>query len=372
MRGWTEERFRRALAEQDAGDDVLWLAPRSAKAPSRRHALDRLDRLGTRVGRAALLVACGCAASGLLPGSAFAPVSHAHAALAASGLDAVDIVRADEKPPGPAVMLMPVSTDAITVHAVPALLADREASPAEASLDETIEPDGDAAESWLRFGSRSLPRRLVETILDAARTVEVDPTYLMALADKESSFRTDVKASTSSAQGLFQFIDRTWLEVVRAFGAKHGLAAEAAAITMIDERPVVADGAERTRILALRSDPAVAALMAAEMLRRDAAQIGFQVGRALTPTELYLAHFLGLEDAARFITLRNAGKVQSATAHFPAAARANAAIFFERLRRGRRGLSVPEVYARLDRMIDSRVALFRDVRDTASLASPGV
>jgi hypothetical protein len=222
-------------------------------------------------------------------------------------------------------------------------------------------------EEYLRFGSRELPRRLVETIVRASLAADVDPIYLMALADKESSFRTEVKASTSSAEGLFQFIERTWLDTVKTFGAKHGLAAEAALIQSVDDKLTVADEAERTRILDLRRDPYVSAVMAAEMLRRDADLIGLKIGRELNATEMYLAHFLGLDGATRFISMRAAKKAQSATAAFPAAARANASIFFERGKKGRRkGLSVPEVYAKIDRMIDSRIELFRPVKVIAA------
>ena len=213
-----------------------------------------------------------------------------------------------------------------------------------------------------------MPRRLVETIVRAALATDVDPIYLMALADKESSFRPDVKASTSSAEGLFQFLDRTWLDTVRQFGRKHGLEAEAAAIVTVDDKPTILDEAERSRILELRRNPYVAALMAAETLRRDAALIGFRIGRELQPTEMYLAHFLGLEGAARFIALRGAKRVQSATAAFPAAAKANSGIFFEKGKRGRRGLSVPEVYAKIDRMIDTRIEQFRPVQVFTMLA----
>src|SRR3546814_11486848 len=47
--------------------------------------------------------------------------------------------------------------------------------------------------------------------------------YLMAKAAVESGYRTDVKAPTSSATGLYQFIERTWPGMVEAHGAKYGL-----------------------------------------------------------------------------------------------------------------------------------------------------
>ncbi|HEX2726386.1 MAG TPA: transglycosylase SLT domain-containing protein, partial [Beijerinckiaceae bacterium] len=101
----------------------------------------------------------------------------------------------------------------------------------------------------IEFGAVKIPRRIVETILRASEVTGVDPVYMMALADKESSFAPDVKAATSSAEGLFQFIVRTWLDVVREFGAKHGLHEEAAAVELVDGEPKILDEAMRERVL---------------------------------------------------------------------------------------------------------------------------
>jgi soluble lytic murein transglycosylase-like protein len=86
-------------------------------------------------------------------------------------------------------------------------------------------------------------------VVRAAQVTGVDPAYLMALADKESSLLPDNKARTSSAEGLFQFIESTWLEVLRRYGPKHGYVAEAEAIQVVQGRPVVSDGNERGRLL---------------------------------------------------------------------------------------------------------------------------
>jgi hypothetical protein len=339
MRTWTGASFD-AVAEfdHDLSEHVVWLTSASehqqaleGSTPASRNVL---VRCAARLGRMTAVVGAGCLATGLISGSALAPVGPAMASIERVSVETHPV----------AVDLPAAPTIAGTSEDEKALAADRQ-----------------EVEEFLHFGSRSL----VETILRAAKATGVDPIYLMALADKESSFRTGVKASTSSAQGLFQFIDRTWLETVRSFGAKHGLDQEAAGITVVEDRPVVADDSLREKILGLRSEPYVAAVMAAELLKRDAGLIGFKIGRDLTPTEMYLAHFLGLEDAARFIEMRGAKKPRSATKAFPAAARANAAIFFEKKRRGQRGLSVREVYARIDHMIDSRIARYQGVAQYA-------
>lgn len=229
--------------------------------------------------------------------------------------------------------------------------AGRDLKPATArDPDEIVRFDGIAIRRWL-----------VDTILRAAETTGVDPVYMMALADKESSFMLEAKAATSSAEGLFQFLAKTWLQTVREFGPGHGLAAEAAAIDLVEGRPVVTDPEARQRILGLRRDPYLSALMAGELLKRNRAAIEGRVGRDITGTEDYLAHFFGAASARRFLELVGAKPAQNATRAFRAAARANRRLFYEREGRRERGLSVAEVYDRIDRMIDARLDRYRTV-----------
>src|SRR5919199_1703525 len=123
-----------------------------------------------------------------------------------------------------------------------------------------LEADPNSNET-LVFEQMRVPRWLAETVVRAAQVTNVDPAYMMALADKESSLLPDSKARTSSAEGLFQFIESTWLEVLRRFGPKHGYAAEAEAIRLVQGRPVVSDAKQREAILGLRRDPYLSALM---------------------------------------------------------------------------------------------------------------
>jgi hypothetical protein len=215
----------------------------------------------------------------------------------------------------------------------------------------------------LRFDAMTVPRELVETIVRASIVTGVSPVYLMALADKESSFDTDVGADTSTAVGLFQFIEKTWLQSVKAFGPRFGLADEAKAIDIVDGEPVVADAERRRKILDLRRDPYISAIMAAEMAKRDRKVLAEQAGRDLTFSESYLAHFLGLLKAGRFMELLNDKPKYSARREFPAAARANRAIFFKRHGRRRKDMSVAEVFGKIDGMIHKRVTRYSNLID---------
>src|SRR5215203_5947589 len=79
----------------------------------------------------------------------------------------------------------------------------------------------------LSFDKVTVPRWIAETVIRAAEVTGVDPAFVMALADKESSFDPRSRAATSSAEGLFQFVEGTWLEVLSAHAAKHGFGAAA-------------------------------------------------------------------------------------------------------------------------------------------------
>lgn len=188
----------------------------------------------------------------------------------------------------------------------------------------------------------------VSPVTGALRTASAETgvsfDYLLATARRESALMPQAQAKTSSARGLFQFVEQTWLRMVQAKGADVGLAAEAQAIRGRAGRLDVADGAERQRILSLRNDPKLAASLAAELTRENSDGLSKVLGRAPTHGELYIAHFLGLGGATRLIQGAQTSPEASAAVTFPAAAKANRSIFY-----GKDGSprSLGAVYARL-------------------------
>ena len=68
-------------------------------------------------------------------------------------------------------------------------------------------------------------RNVVESAIQrASNATGVDFTFLMGTAKRESGFNPGAKARTSSASGLFQFVDQTWLSTLKKHGAKYGYA----------------------------------------------------------------------------------------------------------------------------------------------------
>jgi hypothetical protein len=246
---------------------------------------------------------------------------------------------------------------------------------ASRSVQSNLRAQGDETEhvrlglpNILQFGPMRVRRDLVETIIRAARQTDTDPALLMSIADKESSFAPTVKASTSSATGLFQFIDATWFRVVRDFGAKHGMAEEASLIEEAELRGSMSS-ASRQAILNLRNDPYLSALMAAEMLKADRARIAARIGRDLSEGETYLAHFLGPSDAEKFMSKVVAEPRYAAPKLLPKPARANRSLFYKKSRRKPQSLTVADVHRKFETMMGLRWERYRDVEKVAGLTA---
>jgi len=187
-------------------------------------------------------------------------------------------------------------------------------------------------------------------IRDAARATGASFDYLLATARAESGLNPNAGAKTSSARGLFQFVDRTWLATLKQSGPGLGYGRYADAITQdAHGRYQIADPTMRAQIFALRDDPAANAAMAGAFTRDNAHRLSQSLGRPPTDGELYMAHFLGAHGASRLIGLAGNSPGTTAASAFPKAAAANRALFYDRLGNAR---TADQVYAELSNRFD--------------------
>jgi hypothetical protein len=186
--------------------------------------------------------------------------------------------------------------------------------------------------------------KITGAIQQAARATRTNFGYLLATAKVESNFDPSAKATTSSARGLFQFIEQTWLSTMKDAGPGLGYGRYADAIVKTASGQLtVKDPALRNEILNLRHDPTANALMAGAFTEKNAAVLASRLGRPASEGELYIAHFLGASGAAKLIAA-TAKPQGSAADLFPNAASANPSIFYDKQGRAR---SASEVYATL-------------------------
>jgi hypothetical protein len=192
--------------------------------------------------------------------------------------------------------------------------------------------------------SRASGRESVQDALQvASRTTGVSFEYLLKTARRESDLDPTLRSKTSTATGLFQFLDGTWLETLKADGARYGFGQYAAAITRTPSGNLdIADPALKREVMALREDPVANAVMGGAFTNRNAADLRTVLGRQPTDGELYIAHFFGSGGARKFLDLVGTSPEARADEVFPEAAGANRPIFYDKSGRSR---SAAEVYA---------------------------
>ncbi len=179
---------------------------------------------------------------------------------------------------------------------------------------------------------KAAPQPIIEAIHSASKKSGVNFSYLVDQAKVESSFNPDAKAKTSSATGLYQFIDSTWMDMINKYGDDYGLHT---------------NGKSKSEILAMRKDPEAASFMAAAFASENEASLNRNWGGEVGSTELYLAHFMGAGGASAFLNARDENPMTPAADLFPRAARANRNVFYDP--QSGQARSLDEVYRFFDK-----------------------
>jgi hypothetical protein len=205
-------------------------------------------------------------------------------------------------------------------------------------LFTTQEPQGE-------IKSAARPTPVVDAIRYGAERSGTGFDYLVKTAQRESALDPNAKAKTSSASGLYQFIDQTWLGLIKTEGDKHGLGAFAGAVSERGGTYAVDDPKLRREILALRHDPKVSSVMAGVLTQKNRETLVAALGREPNASDLYVAHVLGAGGAQSLIRTSKSAPTQSAAADFPEAAAANKSVFFDRSGRARGAAEVYQILA---------------------------
>lgn len=206
--------------------------------------------------------------------------------------------------------------------------------------------------TWSRVGltdaSHTDATDVRDAISRAAQRTGVDFGYLFSQAKSESGLNPKAQAQNSSAGGLFQFIDQSWLGAVKTYGPKHGMGWAADAIQRRPDGSWSVDPSMKQAVFALRSQPEASALMAGEFASDNAQGLQAALGRTPNGTDLYFAHFLGKEGATKFLKAADAAPGASAASLFPREARSNRTIFYDAAGSAR---SLSAVYALMGRKL---------------------
>ncbi|MGY4287772.1 hypothetical protein ACVWXO_006992 [Bradyrhizobium sp. LM2.7] len=204
------------------------------------------------------------------------------------------------------------------------------------------------------------PARVAGAIKRASNISGVSFEYMLTTAKMESDFNPTAGATTSSAHGLYQFIDQTWLGTVKEAGAQLGFGSYSDAITKTSSGTYTVDDPMMKRsIMKLRDDPEATSSMAAALTQSNSFKLTGMLGRRPSDSELYMAHFMGVGGAAKLIANAEDNPQAVGARLFPNAAAANRSIFYARDGRAR---SVSEVYS----VLDARYASSANAKSTRS------
>lgn len=221
------------------------------------------------------------------------------------------------------------------------------------------------------FGDFKISHAMVKDIVRAAHDSGFPVSYLFGVAEKESGFDPDAKAPKGSALGLMQFIEQTWFRVVKDHGARFGLEKESSEIELATNKHgkavyTIRDREERQRVLDLRRDPYLSAVLAATDLKSAKAQIEANLGRRFSDANLYLPHFLGADQAE--VAMAALGSKPAAAAHkvFQREASFNPGMFYEKSRGSRRPVSMATFVKRSQDVILKRAEKYADVETLAA------
>src|SRR6202158_5236876 len=141
----------------------------------------------------------------------------------------------------------------------------------------------DASNATAAAGIDPSRARIAGSIRQAASTTGTSFEYLLATAKMESNFNPKASATTSSARGLYQFIEQTWLGTVKEAGSQLGYGKYADAITKSPSgNYAISAPAARNAIMKLRDDPDAASSMAAVLTQSNSFKLTGDIGRRPT------------------------------------------------------------------------------------------
>ena len=198
--------------------------------------------------------------------------------------------------------------------------------------------------------------RLAKAIYKASLKTGVDFELMVLKAKLESDLGRATFAKTSTARGVFQYIEPTWLTLIKRYGDKLGYAHYADAIArpkfpgvphLKTDNPFL-----KAEILALRHDPEMSAMIKAYQVMEETNVIrGYKNGHQVTAADHYIVHMLGLPLAREFYAMKNVGsRLALAKIRNPAmreAAKLNRVFFYN----GKRPLTAAEVYAKFNQRV---------------------
>lgn len=170
----------------------------------------------------------------------------------------------------------------------------------------TIRPSADAIKHFDNISISSESRNDIRNMVgQVAQSQGISPPLIQTVAALESGFKPNAQAPTSSAGGLFQFINATWRQMLDKYGPQFNFSPNTS-----------------------KFDPKASALMGTLYLKQNLNYIK-NIKPNPNPTDAYLTHFLGPGGAATVLKTVKEYPNAILAQMMPAQARANRSLFYQ-------------------------------------------
>ncbi|GJL85108.1 MAG: hypothetical protein DHS20C02_08830 [Micavibrio sp.] len=227
--------------------------------------------------------------------------------------------------------------------------------------------DMELAQSYMRYQrAQGQSPFVIKSLYRASIRTGVSFELLLLKASLESDMGRLNEAARSSARGVFQYIEPTWLILMNRYGAKIGHPEYAKAIKISNKQgfPYFKgnDKHLRSEILALRYDDDISALIKAYQIIEETDVIrGYKGGKKVSATDHYIAHMMGLNLAKDFYDLKRKNSIlvvaRLKNPQMREAAMLNKIFFYKK----RVPLTAPQAYVQFERRVGRELKKIRNV-----------
>ena len=208
---------------------------------------------------------------------------------------------------------------------------------------------------------------IIDTLHQVSQETGADFQQLIITAMIESDLGRVTISSKSTARGVYQFIEPTWLVLMKRYGNRIGYQSYADAITFNAEthHPEVKGGIPlRQKILDLRYDNRISALLKTYQAQDEKRVLArFKNGQNITVTDHYIAHMLGLSLARTFYKLKQSESdyilAHLKDSNFRQAVQLNRSFFYDE---HGRALNAAQAYVQFDKKISEKFDRLKQIQ----------
>ena len=215
----------------------------------------------------------------------------------------------------------------------------------------------DSLKNYLK--SKNRPSSLIDDIYKASTTTHTDFELLIITAMIESDLGRVTESKTSSARGIFQYIDPTWISLVKRYGQKIGQYDNGVISNLAKS------DTKRIDTLALRHNTRIASLIKAYQLQNESKILSiYKNGQRINTTDYYIMHMLGSSQARIFYKLLNEKSdnklADSGGEHFQEAVRLNPTFFYGN---NNNSLNATQAYNQFHRKVSQQYKRLHDINE---------